>query len=70
MKRVFRSRKRAQAVLEYMLMIAVFVIPVSLIISDLLSDSEPEAKDNLVRVLVSDAMGDEEGFGTIGAPYP
>lgn len=62
--------QRAQVFLEYLMMLMVFVIPVAMVINDYLSDSGPDAKDNLVRVISKDALGEEGQFGVIGAPYP
>lgn len=64
------SRRRAQTTLEYFLMIAVFVIPVAIILNSYLKDSGDNKKDNLVRNVVKSAYGDEERMGVIGRPYP
>lgn len=52
------------------MMLAIFVVPTALVISDLLSDSGPNTRDNIVRVTTKDALGEENRFGVIGAPYP
>jgi hypothetical protein len=64
------SRRRAQTTLEYFLMIAVFVIPVAIVLNSYLKDSGDNKKDNLVRNVVKSAYGDEEKMGVIGRPYP
>ncbi len=52
------------------MLIAVFVIPTSIVINDFLKDSGDQKKDNVVRSVVKNAYGDEETMGVIGRPYP
>lgn len=72
--KALRARKnrwnRAQTILEYFMMIAVFVIPTAAVINNLLKDSGDKKKDNVVRQVVKGAYGDEETMGVIGRPYP
>jgi len=73
MKALRASRKpwiKAQTILEYFMMLAVFVIPTSIVINDFLKDSGEKKKDNVVRKIVKGAYGDEETMGVIGRPYP
>jgi len=73
MKALRESRKpwiKAQTILEYFMMLAVFVIPTSIVINDFLKDSGEKKKDNVVRKIVKGAYGDEETMGVIGRPYP
>ena len=70
MKVIFRPLRRGQTILEYVLMIAVFVIPTAIVINDYLQDSGDDKKDNVVRKILKDSYGDENGMGVIGRPYP
>lgn len=62
--------RRAQVALEYVLLIAVLVLPVAAALREYLSDSDEENPDNLIREATTDSYGDRERFGTIGRPYP
>lgn len=64
------NKRRAQTVLEYVLMIAVFAIPLAATLRELLSDTDKERQDNIIRRITTDSYGDERGFGVIGRPYP
>jgi hypothetical protein len=68
--KTLRSPKRAQTLLEYFLLIAVFVIPTAVAFNSLLKDSDENKKDNLVRRIGKDAYGAEDQMGAIGRPYP
>lgn len=65
-----RKKFKGQTVLEYVLTIAVIVLPLAYAIREMLSDSDPQKKDNFMRVIVSDSHGTEKRLGIIGRPYP
>lgn len=69
--RAGRRQNRAQTILEYFLILIVFVAPVATVIREaILEDSRSGKKDNVMRNIVSDSYGNETRFGVIGRPYP
>lgn len=66
----FKSRVKGQVALEYLMLIVVVIIPLAAAINSLLEDSNQGKNDNKVRLIVTDAYGDENRMGMIGRPYP
>lgn len=65
------GKRRGQTILEYMLMLAVVMVPVALAIREALKDEDKnEGKKNLIRTITHEAYGDEKRMGIIGRPYP
>jgi len=61
---------KGQTALEYVMMLVVVIIPVSMAVNALMQDSSDEKKDNVIHALTVDAYGDETRLGVIGRPYP
>ena len=65
-----REKQKGQTVLEYILVLAVVILPVAIAIRDSLSDSDDGKRKNMVTQIVDDAYGDDKRMGVIGRPYP
>lgn len=70
MKLLKRQSRKGQTTLEYVMLIAVVMIPLAVAVRGFLEDSGDGKNDNKVRLIVRDAYGDEKRMGTIGRPYP
>ncbi len=62
--------RRGQTAVEYVMLLAVMMIPLAVAVRGLLEDSGDGKNDNKVRLIVRDAYGDEKRMGMIGRPYP
>lgn len=67
--RLHRSQ-RAQTILEYVLMLVLFALPMGMLMRDFLNDSEEEAGDNIFRSVSDETYGNKDDFCVIGLPYP
>lgn len=70
MKMRLHRSQRAQTVLEYVLMLVLFALPMGMLMRDFLNDSEEEAGDNIFRSVSDETYGKKDDFGVIGRPYP
>lgn len=64
------THQRGQTALEYVMLLAVMMIPLAVAVRGLIEDSGDGKNDNKVRLIVRDAYGDDRQMGTIGRPYP
>ncbi len=63
------SQRRAQTIIEYVLLLLVVALPVAAALKSMMNDKDEENK-NIIYQIVKDSYGEENRLGVIGRPYP